>query len=101
MPCVIIRLFINKCGVWLGGESVTDGSVLSLSRDEDEELDVDMVHTALQEIQQELRDAQRHRVYLILLTEYRFADTNLKLNAIVHLNLVLLFRKPDQSFQQS
>ncbi|XP_034438966.1 rootletin isoform X1 [Hippoglossus hippoglossus] len=44
-----------------GGESVTDGSVLSLSRGEDEELDVDMVHTALQEIQQELRDAQRHR----------------------------------------
>ena len=43
---------------------MTDGSVLSLSRGEDEDLDIDMVHTTLQEFQQKLRDAHRERVYL-------------------------------------
>ncbi|AWP11438.1 putative rootletin-like [Scophthalmus maximus] len=43
------------------GESVTDRSALPSRRGEDEELDVDTVHTALQEFQQELREAQRDR----------------------------------------
>ncbi|XP_068447240.1 rootletin isoform X3 [Clinocottus analis] len=42
-----------------GEDNETDGSVLS--RGEDEELDVDTVHTTLQEFQQELRDTQRDR----------------------------------------
>lgn len=40
---------------------MTDGS---LSRGEDEELDVDSMHTAIRELQQELRETQRDRVYL-------------------------------------
>lgn len=39
-----------------------DGSVLILSRGEDEDLDVDLVHAALRDFQQELRDTQRDRV---------------------------------------
>lgn len=58
----------------LGGENVSDASVWS--RGESEELDVDVVHAALQEFQQELREAQRDRVYFILTTEHRFKDTN-------------------------
>lgn len=57
---------------------MTDGTVLSVSRGEDEELDVDSVLTALREFQQELRDTQRERVYLnFLITELRLMDTNL------------------------
>lgn len=56
---------------------MTDGTVLSVSRGEDEELDVDSVLTALREFQQELRDTQRERVYLNFLTELRPMDTNL------------------------
>lgn len=57
---------------------MTDGTVLSMSRGEDEELDVDSVLTALREFQQELRDTQRERVYLnFLITELRLMDTNL------------------------
>ncbi|XP_034387086.1 rootletin [Cyclopterus lumpus] len=41
------------------GDNDTDGSVLS--RGEDEELDVDTVHAALRQFQQELRDTQRNR----------------------------------------
>ncbi len=48
----------------LGGDDVTAGSALSSSRGEDEELDVDLVHTALREFQQEFRDTQRDRVCL-------------------------------------
>lgn len=42
---------------------MADGSVASLSHGKDEELDVDTVHTALREFQQELRDTQRDRVH--------------------------------------
>lgn len=57
---------------------MTDGTVLSVSRGEDEELDVDSVLTALREFQQEFRDTQRERVYLnFLITELRLMDTNL------------------------
>lgn len=46
---------------------MTDGSV---SRVEDEEQDMDLMHKALREFQQELRDTQRERVYLnFLLTK--------------------------------
>lgn len=68
MPFFAIRECINECGLWLGGDNVADGSLLSLSHGEDEELDVDSVHTALREFQQELRDTQRDRVYLNFLT---------------------------------
>ncbi|XP_034091518.1 rootletin isoform X3 [Gymnodraco acuticeps] len=44
-----------------GGDSETDGSVLSLAHGEDEELDVDSLHSVLREFQQELRDTQRDR----------------------------------------
>ncbi|KAK1896509.1 Rootletin [Dissostichus eleginoides] len=44
-----------------GGDSETDGSVLSLSHGEDEELDVDSLHSVLREFQLELRDTQRDR----------------------------------------
>lgn len=64
MPFFAISRCINECVLWLGGDSVTDGSVLSLSRGEDEDLDVDSMHTALREFQQDLRDTQRDRVYL-------------------------------------
>lgn len=40
---------------------MTDRSVLPLSC-EDEELDVELVHTALQEFLQDLRQAQKDRV---------------------------------------
>lgn len=63
-PFFSISRCIDECALWLGGDSVTDGSVLSLSRGEDDELDVDSVQTALREFQQELRDTQRDRVYL-------------------------------------
>lgn len=53
---------MNKCVLWLVGDTDTDGSVLS--RGEDEELDVDTVHAALREFQQEHRDTQRDRVYV-------------------------------------
>lgn len=66
MPFFSISIYINKCALWLGGDSGTDGSVLSLSHGEDEELDMDLVHTALRDFQQELRDTQRDRVYLNL-----------------------------------
>lgn len=57
---------------------MTDGTVLSVSRGEDEELDVESVLTALREFQQELRDTQRERVYLnLLITKLRLMDTNL------------------------
>lgn len=59
--------YINKCVVWLGGDNDTDGSVLFLSRGEDDEPDVDSVHTVLREFQQELRDTQRDRVYFSFL----------------------------------
>lgn len=39
---------------------------------EGEELDVNMVHAALQELQQELREAQRDRVCFILIIECWF-----------------------------
>lgn len=42
--------------------SVTDGSVFS--RGEGEQLDVDLVLTALREFQQKLRDTQKERVCL-------------------------------------
>lgn len=63
-------------------------------RGESEELDVDMVHAALQEFQQELREAQRDRVSFNLTTEHRFKDTNrtLCMKRIVDLKLILLFR---------
>lgn len=64
MPFFAISRCINERVLWLGGDSVTDGSVLSLSRGEDEDLDVDSMHTALREFQQDLRDTQRDRVYL-------------------------------------
>ncbi len=66
MPFFAISRRINERVLWLGGDSVTDGSVLSLSRDEDGDLDVDSMHTVLREFQQELRDTQRDRVYLNL-----------------------------------
>ncbi len=66
MPFFAISRSINERVLWLGGDSVTDGSVLSLSRDEDGDLDVDSMHTVLREFQQELRDTQRDRVYLNL-----------------------------------
>ncbi|KAM8874513.1 uncharacterized protein crocc2 isoform 2-T2 [Spinachia spinachia] len=45
-----------------GRDNETDACVLSLSRGEDEHLDVHMgVHAALQEFQQELKDTQRER----------------------------------------
>lgn len=73
-----IRRFFNDCILCLGGDSVTDGTVLSVSRGEDEELDVESVLTALREFQQELRDTQRERVYLnLLITKLRLMDTNL------------------------
>lgn len=73
-----IRRCFNDCTLCLGGDSVTDGTVLSVSRGEDEELDVDSVLTALREFQQEFRDTQRERVYLnFLITELRLMDTNL------------------------
>lgn len=50
---------------------MTDTSVLPLSH-EDEELDVESVQTALQELLQELRETQKDRVYLnFLITECR------------------------------
>lgn len=59
---------------------MTDRSALPSRRGEDEQLDVDTVHTALQEFQQELREAQRDRVYLnFLMTENRFINLNLLL----------------------
>lgn len=43
---------------------MTDRSAMPLSRGEGEELDVELVQTALQEFLQELKEAQRDRVYL-------------------------------------
>lgn len=57
----------KKCVLWLGGDNETDGCVLSLSRGEEEHLDVDIVHAALREFQQELRDTQRERVKVSVL----------------------------------
>lgn len=53
----------NECILCSDGDSLTDGSV---SRGEDEELDMDLMLKALWEFQQELRDTQRERVYLNL-----------------------------------
>lgn len=51
--------------------------MLPVSCGGDEELDMDSVVTALREFQQELRDAQRERVFLnSLIAEYDFKDTN-------------------------
>lgn len=69
-------LFARRCVsicLCLGG----DGSVLSVSRGGDEELDVDSVVTALREFQQELRNAQRERVFLnSLIAEDDLKHTN-------------------------
>lgn len=43
---------------------MTDRPGFSMSCGEDEEMNVDSVHTALRDLQQELRDTQRDRVYL-------------------------------------
>lgn len=45
-----------------GRERVSDESVLSLSHDEDDELNMESVQTAIQDFQKELWDAQRERV---------------------------------------
>lgn len=51
--------------------------MLPVSCGGDEELDMDSVVTALREFQQELRDAQRERVFLnSLIAEYDFKQTN-------------------------
>lgn len=43
---------------------MTDRPGFSMACGEDEEMDVDSVHTALRDLQQEFRDTQRDRVYL-------------------------------------
>lgn len=50
------------CCLFSGRERASDGSVLSFSRGEDEELDMEAVQTAVQDFQKELWDAQRERV---------------------------------------
>lgn len=52
---------------------MTDRPALPLSRGEDEELDVELVQTTLQEFLQELKEAQRDRVYLNFFHEVGFA----------------------------
>lgn len=53
---------LSEFGLCVGGSSVADGPVASFSPGKDEELDVETVHTALREFQQEFRDVKRDRV---------------------------------------
>lgn len=72
-----------------------EGSVLSMCQGEEDELNVELVHAALQEFQQELRDAQRERVCLEdLMSKYWLKETLFKefLKASAPKNVFFAFR---------
>uniref|UniRef100_A0A3B4GVC1 Ciliary rootlet coiled-coil, rootletin family member 2 n=1 Tax=Pundamilia nyererei TaxID=303518 RepID=A0A3B4GVC1_9CICH len=64
------------------GESVANGSLLSVSYGEDKELDLESVNTALREFQQELTDAQRDRKESLEATEGRVRSLELSQRAL-------------------